>query len=328
MQIHKSSRFAFAPSLVAACLLTFGALDASSQCGGASPDKASAAYSGGNAMVVDPSERPDIVDTAVSAGSFKTLVAAVKAAGLVDALKGNGPFTVFAPTDEAFAKLPEGTLETLLEPQNRKKLQAILTYHVVPARVLASDVVKVTGAPSLNGQRIDVKVSKKGVMVDAARVVKTDILCANGVIHVIDRVILPSADDIVKTAVKAPAFKTLVTAVKKAGLVEALQGKGPFTVLAPTNSAFAKLPAGTLESLLEPENREKLQAILKFHVIPGRVHSTEALEAGHATTLHGGKVSFSVQNGQPFVNGARILRTDLDASNGVIHIIDSVILPE
>jgi uncharacterized surface protein with fasciclin (FAS1) repeats len=329
MKIINFARFPFTLSLTFVGLLSLSGPAATAQCGGGSgSDKSAAAYSGGNAMIVDGVDRLDIVDTAVSAGSFKTLVAAVKAAGLAGALKGEGPFTVFAPTDEAFAKLPEGTLETLLEPKNKKKLQAILTYHVVPAKVLASDVVKVSGATSLNGQRIDVQVSKKGVKVDSARVLKTDILCANGVIHVIDRVILPSSDDIVKTAAQASAFKTLVSAVKAAGLVEALQGKGPFTVLAPTNSAFAKLPEGTLQSLLQPENREKLQAILKFHVIPGRIYSTDALRAGHAKTLQGGKVNFSLRDGQAFVNGARIIRTDLDASNGVIHIIDSVILPE
>jgi len=329
MKIQNLSRFPLTFAIALACLLSSGGLSAAAQCGGGSgSDKGSAALSGGNVMIVDGVDRLDIVDTAVSAGSFKTLVAAVKAAGLAGALKGEGPFTVFAPTDEAFAKLPAGTLETLLEPENKKKLKAILTYHVVPAKVLASDVVKVSGALSLNGQRIDVKVSKQGVKVDGARVLKTDILCANGVIHVIDRVILPSSDNIVKTAGQAPAFKTLVAAVKAAGLVEALNGKGPFTVFAPTNTAFSKLPEGTLESLLQPENREKLQAILKFHVIPGRVYSTDALRAGHAKTLQGGKVTFSVRNGQAFVNDARIVRTDLDASNGVIHIIDSVILPE
>ena len=132
----------------------------------------------------------DIVDTAVAAKSFTKLVAAVKAADLVDTLKGAGPFTVFAPTDEAFAKLPAGTVETLLEPGNKDKLVAILTYHVVPAKVLAADVVGLTEAPTVNGQKIAVN-TKDGVKVDGANVIQTDILCDNGVIHVIDAVILP-----------------------------------------------------------------------------------------------------------------------------------------
>jgi transforming growth factor-beta-induced protein len=133
----------------------------------------------------------DIVDTAVSAGSFNTLVAAVKAAGLVDTLKGPGPFTVFAPTDEAFAKLPAGTVEDLLKPENKAKLAAILTYHVVPGKVMAKDVVKLHSAKTVNGQELTVKTEMGSVTVDNAKVVKTDILCTNGVIHVIDTVILP-----------------------------------------------------------------------------------------------------------------------------------------
>jgi len=134
----------------------------------------------------------DIVDTAVSAGSFNTLVAAVKAAGLVDTLKGPGPFTVFAPTDEAFAKLPAGTVDDLLKPENKSKLQAILTYHVVAGKVMAKDVVKLHTAKTVNGQQVTVKSEMGSVMIDNAKVVKTDILCTNGVIHVIDSVILPN----------------------------------------------------------------------------------------------------------------------------------------
>ncbi len=133
----------------------------------------------------------DIVDTAVAAGSFKTLVAAVKAAELVDTLKGVGPFTVFAPTDAAFDQLPAGVIQDLLKPESKSKLQGILTYHVVPGKVLAADVVKLKLAKTVQGQdlRID---TKDGVKVDAANVVKTDIQCSNGVIHVIDAVVLPN----------------------------------------------------------------------------------------------------------------------------------------
>ena len=141
-------------------------------------------------------EEKDIVDTAVAAGGFKTLVAAVKAAGLVDALKGKGPFTVFAPTDEAFAKLEKskpGILESLLKPENKKQLTAILTYHAISGKVLAADVLKLknkTKVKTLNGATITIH-NKHGVKVNNANVVKTDIICSNGVIHVIDTVILP-----------------------------------------------------------------------------------------------------------------------------------------
>ena len=132
----------------------------------------------------------DIVDTAI-AGHFNTLVAAVKAAGLVDTLKGPGPFTVFAPTDEAFAKLPPGTLESLLKPENKQKLQRILTYHVVAGHVTANDVVKLGSAETVAGGSLIIKTAGGGVMVDNAHVIKTDIVASNGVIHVIDTVLLP-----------------------------------------------------------------------------------------------------------------------------------------
>jgi hypothetical protein len=135
----------------------------------------------------------DIVDTAVEAGSFKTLAAALKAADLIETLKGKGPFTVFAPTDEAFAKLPEGTVETLLKPENKAKLAAILTYHVVAGKVEAKDAVKLKSAKTVNGASFKITASDAGVMVDKAKVVKTDIQCSNGVIHVIDSVIMPAA---------------------------------------------------------------------------------------------------------------------------------------
>jgi uncharacterized surface protein with fasciclin (FAS1) repeats len=136
----------------------------------------------------------DIVETAVAAGSFKTLAAALQAAGLVDALKGAGPFTVFAPTDEAFAKLPAGAVEELLKPENKEKLKAVLLYHVVPGKVTAGEVVKLNGkeAKTLQGSKVKVR-AKGGVMIDNANVVKTDVMASNGVIHVIDTVLMPGA---------------------------------------------------------------------------------------------------------------------------------------
>ncbi|RPI13207.1 MAG: fasciclin domain-containing protein [Lysobacterales bacterium] len=149
------------------------------------------AFQGAHAYESKAKAPADIVDTAVAAGSFNTLAAALKAAGLVDTLKGPGPFTVFAPTDEAFAKLPAGTVESLLEPENKAKLAGILTYHVVPGKVMAADVVKLTSAKTVNGQSVTIAVKDGKVMVDGANVVKTDVAASNGVIHVIDAVILP-----------------------------------------------------------------------------------------------------------------------------------------
>ena len=133
----------------------------------------------------------DIVDIAASSGSFKTLVAAVQAAGLVEALKGQGPLTVFAPTDEAFNKLPAGTVENLLKPENKDKLIAVLTYHVVPGRVTASQVVNLTSAKTINGRSLKISAQEGKVMVDDAQVTATDIMASNGVIHVIDAVVIP-----------------------------------------------------------------------------------------------------------------------------------------
>lgn len=271
-------------------------------------------------------ESKDIVDTAVDAGSFKTLVAAVQAAGLVETLKSDGPFTVFAPTDEAFSKLPKGTLETLLKPENKGMLTSILTYHVVSGKVPASKVVKMSGAATVNGQYVDIAVGES-VTLDGAKVVKTDIECSNGIIHVIDSVILPEDKSIVGVAQESGMFNTLLAAAGAAGLAEALDTKGPFTVFAPTDEAFSKLPEGTVESLLKPENKGKLAAILKYHVVSGKVYSAQALKVKKAETLEGSKVMIGVENGHAKVNSANLIKTDIDASNGVIHVIDAVLIP-
>ncbi len=270
----------------------------------------------------------DIVDTAVGAGKFKTLVAAVQAAKLVDTLKSAGPFTVFAPNDDAFAKLPAGTVEMLLKPENLAKLQGVLGYHVVAGKWLAKDVSTMTGAVTVNGQRLDFKIDEGSVRIDGAKVIQADIECSNGVIHVIDSVVMPSAKNIVETAAGAGSFKTLLAAATAAGLAETLAKDGPYTVFAPTDEAFAKLPAGTVENLLKPENKDKLVSILKLHVVKGRVYSTEALKAGMATSLSAASLAIVKGEKSATVNGSVLLATDIDASNGVIHVIDTVILPK
>ncbi|QDU92469.1 fasciclin domain-containing protein [Lignipirellula cremea] len=272
-------------------------------------------------------EAKDIVTTAVNAGSFKTLATALKAAGLVETLQGKGPFTVFAPSDAAFASLPAGTVEKLLQPENKQQLVAVLAYHVVPGKVMAADVTQLTGAATVNGQRIDIKVDGSTVFVDQAKVVAADIACSNGVIHVIDQVILPSSDDLPTTALNAGKFGTLLAAAKAAGLVSVLSGDEPLTVFAPTDAAFEKLPDGVLESLLLPKNKDKLAAVLKYHVVAGRVYSNQVLDQKELKTVQGGVLTVSVKNGVATINGAGLAATDIDASNGVIHVIDSVLLP-
>ncbi|TVQ81856.1 MAG: fasciclin domain-containing protein [Phycisphaeraceae bacterium] len=298
-------------------------------CGSAATAKACAAECSQQVQTVAANYQRarDIVDTAVNAGNFTILARALTEAGLVETLKGDGPFTVFAPTDEAFAKLPDGTLETLLRPENRAKLTAILTYHVVPGNVMAADVVKLDNATTVNGQRVAIKVNDGKVMIDGATVTTTDIRASNGVIHVIDSVILPVTDTIPSVAQSADQFATLLAAVKAAGLDRTLSGEGPFTVFAPTDEAFAKLPAGTVENLLKPENRDQLVKILTYHVVPGRVYSDQVVKLEKAKTVQGGELTIANRYGKVRINDATVIAADIQASNGVIHVIDTVMLP-
>ena len=299
-------------------------------CDSAKTSSTSACASSTQAAVVAASNtvKMDIVDTAVAAGSFKTLAAALTAADLIDTLKGPGPFTVFAPTDAAFAKLPKGTVENLLKPENRDALVAVLTYHVVPGTVKAADVVKLKSATTVNGQRVDIAVDEGTVRLDGATVVQTDILATNGVIHVIDTVILPETDTIPAVAASAGSFGTLLTAVAAADLVETLSGPGPFTVFAPTDAAFAKLGPNAIADLLKPENKARLASILTYHVVPGRVYADQVVGMTSAKTVEGGSVAIKVVGGKVMIDNATVVATDVEAANGVIHIIDTVIIPD
>jgi transforming growth factor-beta-induced protein len=267
----------------------------------------------------------DIVDTVVADGRFKTLTAALKAAGLVDTLKGKGPFTVFAPTDDAFAKLPAGTLDTLLKPENKDKLAQILTYHVVPAMIMSKDINGQSYVKTLANLSIDVNASSGKVMVNDALVTQSDILATNGVIHVIDTVLLPR--DIVDTVVADGRFTTLTAALKAAGLVDTLKGNGPFTVFAPTDDAFAKLPAGTLDTLLKPENKDKLTQVLTYHVVSGNLLAADLAKLTTAKTLNGKEVTIKVDGDKVFINDAQVIIADILCTNGVIHVIDTVLIP-
>ncbi len=270
--------------------------------------------------------KSDIVDTAIADGRFTTLAAALGAADLVETLKGEGPFTVFAPTDDAFAALPEGTVETLLLPENKQKLTDILLYHVVAGKVMAADVVTLTEAETVLGQDVAIKVDMGKVYINDAEVIITDIVTSNGVIHVIDAVLLPKAD-IVDTAIEDGRFTTLAAALGAADLVETLKGEGPFTVFAPTDDAFAKLPAGTVESLLLPENKQKLTDILLYHVVSGKVMAADVVTLSEAETVLGQNVTITVKDGKVYINDSEVIITDIMTSNGVIHVIDAVLLP-
>ena len=289
------------------------------------------------AASVEQAATANIVDTAVAAGNFKTLVAAVQAAGLVDTLKGAGPFTVFAPTDAAFAALPAGTVDALLKDQAR--LRDVLLYHVVSGSVASSDVVKLTQAKTVGGGNLAVSVSGSTVRVNDATVTAVDVRASNGVIHVIDKVLIPAAAataatatpapapaaNIVDTAVNAGSFKTLVAAVQAAGLVDTLKGPGPFTVFAPTDAAFATLPAGTVDALLKDPAR--LREVLLYHVVSGSVASGDVVKLTQAKTVGGGNLAVSVSGSTVRVNDATVTAVDVRASNGVIHVIDKVLVP-
>jgi uncharacterized surface protein with fasciclin (FAS1) repeats len=270
----------------------------------------------------------DIVDTAAAAGSFNTLIAAVQAAGLEATLRGPGPLTVFAPTDAAFAALPAGTVETLLMPENIDQLIAILTYHVVADELLAADVLASSAIETVQGQSLDVSLMSGAPFVDAAGIVDTNIETSNGVIHVIDSVLLPNTLDLVDTAAGAGVFGTLIAAVQAAGLETTLRGPGPFTVFAPTDAAFAALPAGTVESLLLPENIDQLAAILTYHVVADKLLAADVLGLTTIETVQGQSLDVSLVEGAPFVDASGIIDTNIETSNGVVHVIDSVLLPE
>lgn len=270
-----------------------------------------------------------IVGVAKEAGNFNTLIAAVKAAGLKDALMGDGPLTVLAPSDDAFAKLPSGTVESLLKPENRGKLQAILQYHVIPGKAKAENVIASERLDTLLGQDIAVKVKDGAVHVGSATVTATDIKASNGVIHVIDRVLMPAS--VVELAAGSDQFTILAKAIKAAGLVDALNSQSAITVFAPTDEAFAKLPAGTLQTLLKPENRDQLRAILTYHVTPGNHVASEVVSKKQVPTLSGQPLAIrtkSSDNGtQVHVGNAQVIATDVKGLNGVIHVIDTVLLP-
>ena len=352
------------------------------------------------APVMAQETQKTIVDIAIEDGRFTTLVAAVQAAGLADTLSSEGPFTVFAPTDDAFAALPEGTVEALLN--DIPALTDILLYHVVAGKALAADVAGLESAATVQGFDVRIAASDQGVTLnDSVNVIITDIEASNGVIHVIDAVLLPPAgvanntlvnlnlragpgldqdiigrfpagakaealarneagdwvqvryngqtgwvfaslttpsgdlqslsvapdpSSIVDLAVADGRFTTLVAAVQAAGLAETLSGEGPFTVFAPTDDAFAALPAGTVEALLN--DIPALTNILLYHVVAGKAMAADVVGLDSVTTLQGSDITITVTDSGVVLNDSvNVIITDIEASNGVIHVVDAVILP-
>ncbi|MDB4617626.1 CIA30 family protein [Verrucomicrobiales bacterium] len=275
------------------------------------------------------SKSASLIATAVADGRFNTLKAALDAAGLTTFFQWDNKLTVFAPTDEAFAKLPKGTVENLLKPENKEQLVAILSYHVFAGSAVLADALRDGELKTVEGTSVRASFSDGRVRINDASVLDADIKCTDGIIHVIDTVLMleskPKPKNLLTTAEGAGSFTTLLAAAKAAGLVPALEGKDPLTVFAPTDEAFATLPKGTVESLLKEENRGKLIKLLTTHVVSGKVSAGDALNAGKAKSLSGAELNFSINNGTLNVNGSAIRTTGIDGGNGIIHVISSVI---
>jgi transforming growth factor-beta-induced protein len=282
-----------------------------------------------------PQGKKDIVDTAVGAG-FTTLVTAVKAAGLEPTLRGAGPFTVFAPTDAAFAKIPSFLLTKLTSAPYKTELGLILKYHVLAGSVKAADVLgKTQSVASVEGGKLSVDGSGGKVVINGSATVTTpDVLATNGVIHVIDGVLLPT---IVDTAVGyddgTTKFSSLVAAVGAANLGDTLSGPGTFTVFAPTDAAFAALKASLGDAAFNAilADKAKLTKILTYHVLASTVFAKD-VAAGDVATVEGEKIKIAISGGNVTLGdststAANVVLTDLPNSNGVIHVIDKVLLP-
>ena len=279
---------------------------------------------------------PNLVEALEIDADLSVLNEAVRAAGLAGTLSGSGPFTLFAPTNAAFtAALAELGVSKEALFADTALLTAVLTYHVLGAEVRAADVPAEQAVTPLQGGIFKPTAVAGGLaIVDGrnrvANIVRTDIVCSNGVIHKIDRVLLPANQTVVQTAIGLPDFSILVEAVAAAGLVDALSAEGPFTVFAPTNDAFAALLAElgvSKDDLLA--STELLTAVLTYHVVPGLVLASGVPIGADITTLQG--ATFSVDAQLAITDGrdrmANIVTTDVLASNGVIHVIDRVILP-
>lgn len=391
----------------------------------------------------------DVVETVITSGNFQTLIRALKAADHFNTLKGTGPFTVLAPTDDAFNKLPPGTLDDLLKPENKDKLANILKYHLLGERKTVADIKGLTLPAQLttvSNVKFIADLNDNSVKINTATITLADLSGTNGIIHVIDTVLLPPSDIVVttindgnfKTLVNvliaagladtfkgsgpftmfAPAdaafaklsaslldelkktdnkkllakilqyhvtnqlitsplinrkalpanitmlaggtallnkdgntvkvnnasvitidifervltdgsFKTLVTALRAADVADTLQGNGPFTVFAPNDAAFAKLPNGALDDLLKPENKQKLTNLLKYHVVKGRKITSDQLKPSERLEmLSGGSVNITKNGDEIQVNGVKIITKNVETTNGIIHAIESVLSPE
>lgn len=266
----------------------------------------------------------DIVSTAVAAGSFKKLVAALESTGLDVALEGTGPFTVFAPTDaafDAFEKANPGVLAAL----SKDELAAILKYHVVAAKVGSKDLVSGSLVETLNGARVAVDLSS-GATIGGVKVTQADVAASNGVIHVVGELLLPPSKNIVETAVAAGTFTKLAGALVATGLDKTLAGDGPYTVFAPTDAAFAAFESanpGVLASL----STAQLSDILLYHVVSGWASPADLKDGALIDTALSGKTLEAHTTAGVKVNDSKVTTANIVTKNGVIHVIDAVLVP-
>jgi uncharacterized surface protein with fasciclin (FAS1) repeats len=266
-----------------------------------------------------------VVDVIVNSPDHTVLETAVIAAELADDLSGDGPFTVFAPTDAAFLALPAGVVDALLaDPMGA--LAEVLLYHVVSGNVLSTDLTDGQIVTTLNGATVTVTINANGVFINDAQVTVADILADNGVVHVIDAVLLPPTNTVVDVIVNSPDHTILETAVIAAELADDLSGDGPFTVFAPTDAAFLALPAGVVDALLA-DPMGALAEVLLYHVVSGNVLSTDLTDGQIVTTLNGATVTVTINANGVFINDAQVTVADIVADNGVVHVIDAVLLP-
>ncbi|MBS3802101.1 MAG: fasciclin domain-containing protein [Candidatus Thermoplasmatota archaeon] len=271
-------------------------------------------------------EPKNIVETAIASDDFNTLVEALTTADLVTTLKDETEeFTVFAPTDAAFDKLDESFLTDLLENEIDQLID-ILTYHVLSGRVMAEDITGDIRVETIQGKYIDITIDGSTVYINDAMVTTTDIECSNGVIHVIDTVLVPK-DNIVETAIANDNFDTLVSAVVAAGLDTTLSDESTqFTVFAPTDAAFAELDSEYLNNLVQNDTAN-LTKILTYHVLSGEVLSTDLSDGMTAETVQGSEITVTIEDGNVYVDEAMVTVADVECSNGIIHIINKVITP-
>jgi uncharacterized surface protein with fasciclin (FAS1) repeats len=270
-----------------------------------------------------------IVDIVVGSDDFDTLEAALTAAELTDLLSGEGPFTVFAPTDAAFDLLPAGVVDSLLADPTGA-LSDVLRYHVVPGAVDAATVVGLASATTANGE-LDIQLVGPTVVLDGrVQVTTTDIAASNGIIHIIDAVLVPGEfpGSIADAVAASPRFSTLLAAVGAAdpAVFTALGGDGPLTLFAPPNTAFKELPAGTLDSLLLAENQDRLTKILLFHALGSEVPAAAVTDGAVLESLSGDDLTFAIGPGIS-VNDNNIQAFDITADNGVIHVVANVLFP-